>query len=266
MKYRAPILIASLLWFAALTAPAAITFNPSSVTFTAAVGSLPTPQDVIIATSGTPWAANDTSMWFDAHPQSGASGAVIHITFPFSLSGYSAGTYTQAIHFTASGNPAKDLTVTLILYNPTPTPSGSATPRPGTPTPRPTSTPIDTPAPTPSPIPTITPYPGPIYAASVGLVWTVSPTPTPSGGYTPAPVVGLRLFDCMTVCEPPGYLGAVLLRQLAPSSRSARIISAMPNANLFPGSHHTYFIRAVDAVGIESLPSNAAVYDVPVGP
>lgn len=111
------LLTACLLWFATLTASANITFSPPSITITAEPGASLATRDVVVSveSNNASWSANDSSPWFEAYPAVGSDGAVIHITFPFSTSGYPAGTYQQPIYFTATGNPAARLMVTLIL-------------------------------------------------------------------------------------------------------------------------------------------------------
>lgn len=238
-----------LLWFAVLTAPAT-TFSPSSVTFSAVAGSTPAPQDVVVSTTGSvTWSANDTSPWFDAHPTSGASGTLIHITFPFNLSGYSPGTYVQLIHFTATGNPAKDLTVTMVLTSGQPSPTATA---------RATAT------------ATAVPHATATASATATATTAPSPIPNPQGKIRLAwlnlwdpTLLYVRIYDDQG--QGPRFIYQIRASSSSPSNtpQQATLISAIPGTNMIPGSHHIYFVKSVDFRGRESDYSNMLPYTFP---
>lgn len=142
-----------------------ITAVPSSINFAGITGGpFPSPQSIQVTTSnGSQWKSADSSLWFDAHPTGGSSGALTTIV-PHT-EGLKPGVYTDDITFSSAGLPGALVKVTLVIVPATPTPGPSAT---------------VSPSPTPTPSPTVTPAPS--YSISVspssGIIlqhgWTVS--------------------------------------------------------------------------------------------
>ncbi|HSU14349.1 BACON domain-containing protein [Longimicrobium sp.] len=104
----------------AVSAPPAVSVNPASLSFSAAQGSNPATQSVIVTNTGggsLVWTASSNAAWLAATPGSGtlAGGGAVPVTLSVSSAGLAAGTYNGAVTISAPGATGSPKTVAVSL-------------------------------------------------------------------------------------------------------------------------------------------------------